>query len=280
MAILFTLLFKKMLFGIKFHEIAGLVIGGVVLVHCILNSKWIKAITVKLFSKKITIRTRIMYLLDLLLLIDVVVIILSGIFISKVLFTFLRLQGIPSLKGIHISASYILLMIIGIHLGLHWNWVMSIFKKIFKIPQKKIITYISRGLAVLVLLFGIYSINSVGYFSRISISSFNKVEGGKGAEFNQGENREGEEGRDIENKELDSSDIKPKEEGNKDRSEFKGEKPGAKGEGGETFRGGKGEGSANIFSVIFINLGVISVFTIITYYLEKIIKNAKRIRNK
>lgn len=284
MAILFTLLFKKMLFGIKFHEIVGLVIGGVVLVHCILNSKWIKAITVKLFSEKITIRTRIMYLLDLLLLIDVAVIILSGIFISKVLFPYLRLQGIPSLQGIHILASYILLMIIGIHLGLHWNWVMSTFKKIFKIPQKKLITYISRGLAVLVLLFGIYSINSVGYFSRISLSSFNKVEDGKGVEFNQGENREGE-GQDIENKELGSNDIKPKEEGNKEegnrnKSEFKGEKPGAKGEGLENFRGGKGEGSANIFSEIFLNLGVIAVFTIITYYLEKIIKNAKRIRNK
>lgn len=284
MAILFTLLFKKMLFGIKFHEIAGLAIGGVVLVHCILNSKWIKAITIKLFSEKITIRTRIVYLLDLLLLIDVAVIILSGIFISKVVFPNLRLESIPSLKGIHISASYIILMIIGIHLGLHWNWVMSIFKKIFKIPQNKILTYLSKALAVLVLLFGLYSLNSVGYFSRISFNSFTKIEGGKGIEFNQDKNKQIE-GQEIENKELDSSDIKSKEgrskeEGNRSKSEFKGEKP-ENGEGtSENFRGGKEEGSSNILSVISLNLGIIVVFTIITYYLEKLLKNLKLFSKK
>lgn len=287
MAILFTLLFKKMLFGMKFHEIAGLVIGGGVLVHCALNFKWIKAITKKLFNKNMALRTRMMYLLDLLLLIDVAVIILSGIFISKVVFPNLRLESIPSLKGIHISASYILLMIIGIHLGLHWNWVMSIFKKIFKIPQNKIINYISKALAILVLLFGIYSLNSVGYFSRISFNSFNQSEGVKGIEFNQDENKQIE-GQEIENKELssnDSTDIKSKEgrskeEGNRNKSEFKGEKP----EGGdgvsENFRGGKEEGSSNILSVISLNLGIISVFTIITYYLEKLLKKLNLFNKK
>lgn len=284
MAILFTLLFKKMLFGMKFHEIAGLVIGGVVLVHCALNFKWIKAITKKLFNKNMALRTRMMYLLDLLLLIDVAVIILSGIFISKVVFPNLRLESIPSLKGIHISASYILLMIIGIHLGLHWNWVMSIFKKIFKIPQNNIITYISRALAILVLLFGIYSLNSVGYFSRISFNSFTKIEGGKGIEFNQDENKQME-GQEIENKELASSDIKSKEgrskeEGNRNKSEFKGEKPEAKDETSGNFRGGKEEGSSNILSVISLNLGIISVFTIITYYLEKLLKKLSLFNKK
>lgn len=148
-----------MLFGIKFHEIAGLVIGAVVLIHCLINFKWIKSVTLKLFNKNMATRTRIVYLLDLLLLIDVVVIILSGIFISKVIFPNLRLTGITSLKGIHIFASYLSLAIIGIHLGLHWNWVMIVFKKIFNIPQKKVFTYIARLLVIIVVLFGVYSFN-------------------------------------------------------------------------------------------------------------------------
>lgn len=251
MVLVFTLLFNKMAIGIKLHEIIGLVIGGVVLIHCGLNFKWIKSVTLKFFNKNISIKTRIGYILDVILLINILVIIISGIFISKVVFSGLRLSSIPFFKMIHIPASYFILMIIGIHLGLHWNWAMLVFKKIFKIPEKKIFTYISKLIVMLVLLFGIYSFNSVGYISKISFRSSHRIENSMVKDFNNNENK----------KAMQNNISKGKgkfEEGN------------AKGKDGE-------KGNTNIFRVISLHLGVISLFSIITYYLEKLIRIRKKV---
>jgi len=102
MVIIFTLLFNKMILGMTFHEVAGLIVGVLVLVHCGLNWRWIKAVTLKVFSNETTIKTKITYITDLLLLICVGVIIVTGIFISKVVFSGLGLGGGRALQGIHI----------------------------------------------------------------------------------------------------------------------------------------------------------------------------------
>lgn len=293
MLITFTLFFKAKLLGLAFHEIAGLVIGGVVLVHCGLNFKWIKAITLKLFNKDIKLRTRIIYILDVALLIDVLAIIISGISISKVVFRGLSLDWLPNLKGVHIFASYLILMIIGIHLGLHWKWVMNTFKKILNIKEKRILTYIARVLVIIILAFGIYSLKSTSYLSRLSIVSMNKEGMKPNVEFNKEKedlefNNDNTESNNNNTNEL-SSDTNKKEdsngkfEGQRDKNSskvegFNGDK--SKQNGGFNGKPIEGDfgigGNSGILNVITSYLGVISVFTIITYYLEKII-NRKRL---
>lgn len=309
MLITFTLFFKAKLLGLAFHEIAGLVIGGVVLLHCGLNFKWIKAITSKLFSKDMKLRTRIIYILDVALLIDVLAIIISGLSISKIVCPWLRLDWLPNLKGVHIFASYLILMIIGIHLGLHWKWVMNTFKKIFNIKENKILIYISRGLAIIILAFGIYSFNSTSYLSRLSIISMNKEGMRPNIEFNKGEegvefDQENDEFNSNDTNEL-SSNIDKKEdskgsfEGERDKNsskgeDFKGNKPDSNNRdfnGNKSTQNGEGfngkpmggdfhmEGNSSILNVVTSYLGIISVFTIITYYLDKIINRKKVVKN-
>lgn len=267
MALIFTLLFNKRIFGMSFHEIAGLVIGAIFLVHCGLNWKWIKGITLKFFNGKIPMKTRIGYILDIILLISIAVIIISGAFISKVVFVNLGLIHIQSFKVIHIFASYLSLMLIGIHLGLHWNWVMITFKKIFKIPQKKIFYYISKVMVVLVLAFGIYSFNSVGYISKLSINSAPKMENRDKGQFKQSEGvdsnnvKEGKTSKDLQNGSNSNNkgdnylENYPKNAGNKN---------------GET-------NISSILNAITLHLGVISVFSIVVYYLDKSINIRKKV---
>lgn len=292
MLITFTLFFNKMVLGMALHEIIGIAIGGVVLVHCGLNFKWIKAITSKLFSKDIKLRTRIIYILDVALLIDILAIIISGLSISRVVCPWLRLSWLPNLKGVHMFASYLILMIIGIHLGLHWKWVMNTFKKIFNIKESKVLTYIARVLAIIILVFGIYSFTSTNYLARLSIISMNKEGMKPNIEFNKGEEdiefkQDNDEVNDDSN-DL-SSDTDKKEnskdnfEGERDKNSSKEE--GIKGERPKDFNddkrnqnreefNGKSTENSNILSVITSYLGVISLFTIIVYYLEKIIKKS------
>ena len=119
--------------------------------HCALNWKWIKEVTLKLYNSKITIKTRMGYILDILLLINVAVIMISGVFISKTVFPSLDLSDTLVLKFMHISSSYFSLILIGIHIGFYWNWVTLVFKKIFKISERRIYVYISKVIAIIVL---------------------------------------------------------------------------------------------------------------------------------
>ena len=171
MLVTFILLFNYKMPGMLFHEVVGLAIGVVILIHCGLNWKWIKGISLRIFKSKLPIKTRIGYFLNILLLINIIVIIVTGVLISKALFPGFSSIGGKSLQGLHISLSYFCLILIGIHVGLHWNWVMITFKRIFKITEKKkIYSYISKILMVLVLTFGVYSTYSQKVLSKISIT--------------------------------------------------------------------------------------------------------------
>lgn len=173
MGIIFAFLFNKTVFGgMAFHEIAGLAIGFAVIIHLILNLKWIKNVTSAILKKETPIKTKIGYVVNLLLLLDILTIIISGICISKVVFSNFNLHNNIFDKNTHTAAAYTALLLIGIHVGLHWNWVMNTFKNIVKInTQNKAFDYASKLAAVLILVFGLYNIVTVNYFSKLLIVS-------------------------------------------------------------------------------------------------------------
>ena len=63
------------------------------------------------------------------LLAGVTLMILSGIAIARTIdFSWLKLGGSPMFwRVMHASSSLITLVLFGIHLGLHWNWVLQRF---------------------------------------------------------------------------------------------------------------------------------------------------------
>lgn len=113
-------------FGLSFHEWAGLIIGIFFILHKILNWGWIKKVTMSFF-RKCSGRARLNYALDVLLLAGITIMILSGIAISRTIdFSWLSLGGSRMFwRVMHTSSSYITLALFGIHLGLHWNWVLQ-----------------------------------------------------------------------------------------------------------------------------------------------------------
>jgi len=112
-------------YGLAFHEWAGLIIGIFFILHKILNWGWIKKVTVGFFTK-CPGWARLNYVLDVLLLAGITLMILSGIAIARTIdFSWLNLGGSGIFWRImHTSSSFITLALFGIHLGLHWNWVL------------------------------------------------------------------------------------------------------------------------------------------------------------
>ena len=118
-------------FGLGFHEIGGLVVCLFYILHIALDWKFVKEVTLRFFGK-VSTRARINYILDALLLIGFALIIISGMGIAKTInFSWLGFDGSKMMlwRFMHTSVSMIVLMIVGIHVGLHWDWVLARFKR-------------------------------------------------------------------------------------------------------------------------------------------------------
>jgi hypothetical protein len=113
--------------GESLHEWLTTIAGTVILItHLLLNWSWIAGITRK-FLGKATKAARINYILNWLLFIDGVLIMFSGFMISK---TVLPAIGIRLSSGflwrtVHQQTADIFVFILGLHLALHWKWMVN-----------------------------------------------------------------------------------------------------------------------------------------------------------
>ena len=126
--VMLLLMDPRSFYGLPFHEWAGLFIGVFFILHKVLNWGWIKKVTI-LFFTKTTWRARLNYILDVVLLAGLTLMILSGAAIARTIdFSWLKLGGSPMFwRVMHTSSSLITLALFGVHLGLHWNWVLQRF---------------------------------------------------------------------------------------------------------------------------------------------------------
>lgn len=284
MASTFVLFFNKRVFGgLTFHEIAGLSIAVVFFTHILLNWQWVKNITLKLFNRKIPFRTKFSYLLNLLLLVGMAFIMMSGIFISRVVFPNIYIENEQWFKIAHMSISFLVLIIVAIHIGLHWKWIINVFKNIVKIKKsKRSFQVAARVATVALLIFGSYEIYSTNFLMHLEgiTKIFNPSSNMEGKGFNTGERHDSahegfaESGKPDLPAEGDfgangkpslSDDVE-----NGDRSaSLKG-----------NFHGGKGQfESASALGVIIKYFAIMSVFIILIYYIEKSILHIRRRQN-
>jgi len=129
LAIVFLLLMDpRSFYGLLFHEWAGLIIVLFFLIHKILNWGWIKKLTGRFFSR-VPGKARINYVLDVLLLAGLTLITISGMAISRTIDFFFFFFGYSGgfWRIMHTSSSLLVLALFGIHLGLHWKWVLQRF---------------------------------------------------------------------------------------------------------------------------------------------------------
>jgi hypothetical protein len=118
--------------GLALHEWGSFVLAGAVVYHLLLNWSWIVQITLRLFSAKTPWRTRVNYVLNTLFFIAFTVIIVTGLVISEVALPWLGIdlhRSGPWL-ALHGQATEISMIILGLHVALHWSWIVSAFKRL------------------------------------------------------------------------------------------------------------------------------------------------------
>ena len=108
------------------HEWLSLAFIGLLTLHVLFSWGWIVSVARRLFS---TLRPsiRFNFLWDSLLYLTMTTVMVSGVIISEVA---LPALGIPRTRDrfwavLHDRASMALLVIVGIHLALHWDWIVA-----------------------------------------------------------------------------------------------------------------------------------------------------------
>ena len=129
MTVALLLLMAYGLIGEVAHEWIGIGMFVLFVLHHILNRKWIGAVARGRYNAVRIIQTTLAGLIFLCMIGSMI----SGIILSRYVFAFLPTHGGYELAGkLHILCAYWGFVLMSLHLGLHWNMMLSIARKNLK----------------------------------------------------------------------------------------------------------------------------------------------------
>jgi len=122
----FLIISNPRLTGNTIHEWLGISFAAGIITHLLFHWKWLVKISSEFF-KKLIHESRLNLVIDTLFFITMTGSIFSGILISK---DVLQLFGIQlnvgqGWKSIHSLTSNTSLIVLGIHIAMHWKWIVS-----------------------------------------------------------------------------------------------------------------------------------------------------------
>ena len=119
MTVLLILLMSLQITEQEYHEYIGMVMVILVIVHIYLNRKWF----ISVFKGKYPPVRILSLVIDFSLLVAFILSGISGMIIAET-FTFMNLESLTAWgRTAHISSSYWSFVLMGLHVGLHWNMV-------------------------------------------------------------------------------------------------------------------------------------------------------------
>jgi hypothetical protein len=131
MTVVFLLLLDAHGTGLVFHEITGISILAFFMTHILLNWSWVKTVTKNLFNRNFKIKPRLMYVLNLGLLLGISTTTITGILISQVIFPSGSNENSVLLVTVHKLVSYSCLGLIAMHVWLHQKYILASMRNVF-----------------------------------------------------------------------------------------------------------------------------------------------------
>ena len=146
------------------HEVLGVVMFAAVILHFVLNRRWF----FNFYRGKLSARKIFSTLINFSMLATFAVIFVSGVCMSNYIFNdfvSLELRRNFTLHQLHVSLPYILMILIGLHIGLHWREIWNRFLNFMKWQKNslrlKVGCYISIFATICLGIYGAF-LNRVG----------------------------------------------------------------------------------------------------------------------
>lgn len=162
MTVLLLLLMAYSLVEEKAHEWLGIGMFVLFILHHVLNHNWCRNL---LKGKYMPFRI-LQTVLVILALVSMLGSMVSGIVLSRYVLSFLHITGGQSwARTLHMLCAYWGFVIISLHIGLHWNIMMNMAKKMFH-KSSVIQLWIVRAVGLLIAGYGVYA------FAKRQIGSY------------------------------------------------------------------------------------------------------------
>lgn len=149
------------------HEIFGTAMFALLAWHIVVNRLWFK----NLFRGRYDGRRIFVVALHLLLIVNMVVLLVTSIAISKSLFSVISIPNSISMRQVHWFSAYWVMMIVGIHLGLHWTRVMAVSRSLLGLsPDNAIRAVMLRVSTALLAALGVWSFLVLGVWNHLTFT--------------------------------------------------------------------------------------------------------------
>ncbi len=136
-----------------FHELLGIIMFVLFILHHILNSRWTK----NLIKGKYTALRTLQTVLVVLVLFWVAGSIFSGVMLSRHIFSFLPFgNGLLFARNLHMLSAYWGFVFMSLHLGFHWNMMMGMVKRLTK-NSSAMWAWVFRIIALIIAGYGVYA---------------------------------------------------------------------------------------------------------------------------
>lgn len=118
--------------GIPFHEWASVLFIVPLLVHILLDRSWIVNITKRMFGK-LPGEVRFNHIFDLVIFIMMTLALVTGFAISEAALPAIGIHVTidPFWSSMHDLTANLTMVLIGVHLAMHWKWIVSSCKRYF-----------------------------------------------------------------------------------------------------------------------------------------------------
>jgi hypothetical protein len=149
------------------HEIFGTVLFTLLAWHIAVNRTWFR----NLFRGRYDAYRVITLVPHLLLIANMAVVLVTSIVISKSVFEFLPIPDSIYLRDVHWFAAYWVMILVGIHLGLHWSRIMEMVRTTLRLsPGNSTRTLVLRIAAALLAGFGVWSFSVLGIWGKLTFT--------------------------------------------------------------------------------------------------------------
>jgi len=132
--------------GIPVHEWFAVAAGVVLIVHILFHWDWVVNVS-KTFINKLIHESRFNYLVDALLLVDYVLVFLSGLAISRSVMVALgiSLPAGPAWREFHSLSANLALFLTGLHFAMHWKWFVNAIQRYILTPMHSMAAHPAAG---------------------------------------------------------------------------------------------------------------------------------------
>ncbi|KRF09887.1 DUF4405 domain-containing protein [Paenibacillus sp. Soil787] len=138
--------------GNMIHELVGIFLFVLFMVHNFLNRRWYKMI----FRGKYKVQQILSIAVNLLFLLTIAVSLISSVPISRDIFPFIPINNDMIMRQIHVLNAYWGFILMAVHIGISWGRIINAVRKMSGIiTTSRVRTIAFRFLAVLIVVYGV-----------------------------------------------------------------------------------------------------------------------------